>query len=60
MKQLTQEMLLSKKLYFPLKSCRPDWCIDFIERIHSKLEDRKELLNAERKIDQMLPDAKII
>lgn len=38
--RLTQEMFLSKKLYLPLKSCRADWGIDFIEWIHCKLEDK--------------------
>lgn len=33
-------MFLSKKLDFPLKSCRADWCVDFIERIHCKLEHK--------------------
>lgn len=39
MKRLTQEMFLPKKLDFPLECCWADWCTDFIERIHGKLED---------------------
>lgn len=53
-KRSTQEMLLSKKLYFPLKGCRTDWCIDFIKWIHSKLKEKKIL------VGQVLPDAKLV
>lgn len=53
-KRSTQEMLLSKKLHLPLKGCRTDWCIDFIEWIHSKLKEKKIL------VGQVLPDAKLL
>lgn len=38
-------MFLSEKLYFPLESRRADWCVDLIEGIHCKLEDRKKRSN---------------
>lgn len=40
----TQEMLLPKKLDFPLKGCWANWCVDFIEWIHCKLEGMKEYI----------------
>lgn len=54
-KQSTQEMLLSEKLYFPLKGCRADWCIDFIKWIHSKLKEKKKI-----RVGQVLPDANLV
>lgn len=55
-KQSAQEMLLPKKLYFPLKSRGADGCVDLIEWIHCKLEDKRSILNTEGKLDQMIPD----
>lgn len=50
----TQQMLLPQKLDFPLESRWTDRCVDLIEWIHCKLQDKRNVLQTEWKPDQIV------